>query len=166
MASEDSGDLQYFSAASAMEVLPFLISNFQKTCFTAFLGSRFEHCTVRFFFFVSSLSLVHFAWQFCTLYSRCVYVRIGQNPDLLVPEFPMRSAAEAASRAIRSDGKLLVAKGIATNGARTLLVATGITTRSKKLLGTRASLLVTKGITTRSKDTTCSKKLLVWSWQV
>ena len=36
-------------------------------------------------------------------------------------------------------------------GARTLLVAPGLTASKKKLLGTRASLIVTKGITTRSK---------------
>ena len=34
-------------------------------------------------------------------------------------------------------------KGIATNGARTLLVAPGLTTRNKMLLVTSASLLVT-----------------------
>ena len=42
---------------------------------------------------------------------------------------------------------LLGTKGIATNGAGTLLVASGITTGNKKLLGA-------PGIATRSKDAT------------
>ena len=48
-------------------------------------------------------------------------------------------------------------------GAKTLLVAPGITASNKKLLGARTSLLIlkTKGITTSSILATSNKKLLV-----